>query len=180
MIEDCRCAAIVYSSESAGEVEAAITASSHRPRYVLPVEFGPRLFDHQPRRADSRALAACVFRVSDLRHDCRRAERRPLGAVQRAKAPLRGCSGAPATEVGFHSRRRSRPSTDLRNVTGGAVALNRIKYRVGPGNWGNRFPARCGVSCRLQITVATLALRMPKNARPRHQQRRLPPHHSVA
>src|SRR5216683_4046883 len=42
MIEDSRCAAIVYSSEFAGEVEAAVGASAHRPRHVLPVEIGDR------------------------------------------------------------------------------------------------------------------------------------------
>ena len=38
MIQDSRCAAVVYSSEFAEEVEAAVTASGHRPRHVLPVE----------------------------------------------------------------------------------------------------------------------------------------------
>jgi benzoate-CoA ligase family protein len=42
MIEDSRCGAIVYSSEFAGEVEAAVSASRHRPRHVLSVEVGDR------------------------------------------------------------------------------------------------------------------------------------------
>src|SRR5262245_23011224 len=38
MIQDSRCAAVFSSSEFAEEVEAAVTASEHRPRHVLPVE----------------------------------------------------------------------------------------------------------------------------------------------
>jgi benzoate-CoA ligase family protein len=41
-MEDSRCAAIVYSSEFAGEVESAVAASGHRPRHVIPVEVGDR------------------------------------------------------------------------------------------------------------------------------------------
>jgi benzoate-CoA ligase family protein len=40
MIEDSRCAAIVFSSEFAGEVEEAVAASERRPRHVLSVEVG--------------------------------------------------------------------------------------------------------------------------------------------
>src|SRR5258708_886747 len=37
-VEDSRCAAVIYSSEFAGEVEAAVAASTHRPRHVLAME----------------------------------------------------------------------------------------------------------------------------------------------
>lgn len=42
MIEDSRCAAVVYSSEFAGEIEAAVAHSAHRPRHVLAVEADQR------------------------------------------------------------------------------------------------------------------------------------------
>jgi benzoate-CoA ligase family protein len=38
LVEDSRCAAVVYSSEFAREVEAAVAHSVHRPRHVLSVE----------------------------------------------------------------------------------------------------------------------------------------------
>lgn len=37
-IEDSRCAAVVYSSEFAGEIEDAVAHANHRPRHVLSVE----------------------------------------------------------------------------------------------------------------------------------------------
>jgi benzoate-CoA ligase family protein len=37
-IEDSRCAAVVYSSEFAGEIEDAVADANHRPRHVLSVE----------------------------------------------------------------------------------------------------------------------------------------------
>ena len=40
MIEDSDCAAIVYSSEFAEQVETAITQARHRPRHVLSIEQG--------------------------------------------------------------------------------------------------------------------------------------------
>ncbi|MGP0095166.1 MAG: benzoate-CoA ligase family protein [Xanthobacteraceae bacterium] len=40
LIEDSACAALVYSSEFAGEVESALALAVHRPRHVVPIEVG--------------------------------------------------------------------------------------------------------------------------------------------
>jgi len=43
LIEDTACAALVYSSEFAEELEAAVTDAARRPRHVLPIDSGEDL-----------------------------------------------------------------------------------------------------------------------------------------
>jgi len=40
IVEDSECAAVIYSPEYAGEVEAALASADHKPRHALPVEGG--------------------------------------------------------------------------------------------------------------------------------------------